>query len=239
MAVAELLSGTRRRTGVVNIYEEEEASYDEVRQRPDGSYLCATFGGRWTRQPRDIDGPSFEGLTLDQALNWGRARAPDVQIRFGRGEYHSAGETNPSGLPEWPPGDLPARLARRRPPEQSWRERSEGDPPVEWRVELLLAPSNVDHMATAKRWAAEGIVEEAARAAGAMRWDAAPLDAYLEQGSDRETPSIGLAGPNPPAFRVHTRAFAATSVQAEAGARGRLPRLPPGWSVRATAYPSS
>jgi hypothetical protein len=239
MVVEQLAPGARRtRTGVVHIYEEEEASYDEVRQRPDGSYLCGTFGGRWTRQPRDIEGPSFERLTLNQALIWGRARAPEVQIRYGRGGYHSAGDVNPSGLPPWPPADLPARLVRRRPPEQAWRERSEGDPPVEWRVELLLAPPNVDHMATAKRWAAEEIVAEAAQAAGASRWDSTPLDAYLEQGKDVEIPSIGLAGPNPPAFRIHVRAFAATSVQAEEGARGRLPRLPSGWSVRPTAYPA-
>jgi hypothetical protein len=226
MVVEQLAPGARRtRTGAVHIYEEEEASYDEERQRPDGSYLCATFGGRWTRQPRDIDGPSFERLRLDQALTWARARAPEVQIRYGRGDYHSAGETNPAGLPEWPP-------------EQAWRERSEGDPPVEWRVELLLAPPNVDHMATAKRWAAEEIVEDAARSAGAIRWDAAPLDAYLEQGSDAQIPSIGLAGVNPPAFRVHLGGFASTSVQAEESARGRVPKLPPGWSVRATAYPS-
>jgi hypothetical protein len=239
MVVEQLAPGARRtRTGVVHIYEEEEASYDEERQRPDGSYLCATFGGRWTRQPRDIDGPSFERLRLDEALTWARARAPEVQIRYGRGDYHSAGEINPAGLPEWPSPDMPARLIRRRPPEQAWRERSEGDPPVEWRVELLLVPPNVDHMATAKRWAAEEIVEDAARSAGAIRWDAAPLDAYLEQGSDAQTPSIGLAGANPPAFRIHLWGFASTSVQAEESARGRLPKLPPGWSVRATAYPS-
>lgn len=223
----------------MHIYEEEEASYDEARQRPDGSYLCATFGGRWTRQPRDIEGPSFTGLTLDQALIWGRARAPEVQIRYGRGEYHSAGDVNPSGLPAWPPADLPARLVRRRPPEQLWRERSEGDPPVEWRIELLLSPPNVDHMATAKRWAAEEIVEGCCSAAGAAHWDAAPLDAYLERGSDAQTPSIGLAGVNPPAFRIHLRGFASTSGQAEDSARGRLPRLPAGWAVRATAFPSA
>jgi len=222
----------------VHIYEQEEASYDEVRQRPDGSYLCATFAGRWTRAPRDIDGPSFEGLTLEQALIWARARAPEVQIRFGRGDYHSAGELNPGGLPLWPPPDLPARLVRRRPPEQGWRERSEGDPPVEWRIELLVGPPNVDHMRTAKRWEAERIIEELAGAAGATQWDAEPLDAYLE-GVHIETPSIGLAGPNPPAFRLHLRTFASTSRQAEESARGRLPKLPPGWSVRATAFPIS
>jgi hypothetical protein len=108
---------------------------------------------------------------------------------------------------------------------------------VEWRIELLLGPPNVDHMATAKRWAAEELVEELCRASGAPHWDAAPLDAYLERGSDAETPSIGLAGLNPPAFRLHLRAFASTSAQAEEGARGRLPRLPVGWTLRATAFP--
>lgn len=235
----QMLPGTRTRTGVVHVYEEEEASYDEQRQRPDGSYLCATFGGRWTRQRRDIEGPLFTGLTLEQALIWARARAPEVQIRFGRGEYHSAGEINPSGLPQWPPADLPARLVRRRPPEQLWRERSEGDPPVEWRVELLLSPPNADHMATAKRWAAEELIEECSRAAAASHWDAAPLDEYLERGTDADGPSIGLAGVTPPGFRLHVRAFASTAVQAETSARGRLPRLPVGWSVRATTFPST
>ncbi|MGD0197841.1 MAG: hypothetical protein ABSC56_08055 [Solirubrobacteraceae bacterium] len=237
MALEALLPGTRSRTGIVHIYEEEEASYDEARQRPDGSFLCATFGGRWTRHPRDSEGPCFEGLTLDQALIWARARAPQVQIRYGRGEYHSAGETNPTGLPVWPPADLPARLVRRRPPEQGWRERSEGDPPVEWRIELLLAPPNPDHMRTAKRWEAESIVERAAGEAGATQWDAEPLDAYLDGAGHADLPSIGLAGAYPPAFRLHLRAFAATSPQAEESARGRLAKLPPGWSVRATAYP--
>jgi hypothetical protein len=238
MVVEDLLAGPRSRTGVVHIFEEEEASYDERRQRPDGSYLCGTFGGRWTRQPREVEGPAFEGLTLEQALSWARARAPEVQIRCGRGDYHSAGEVNPSGLPEWPPPDAPERFTRRRPPEQGWRERGEGDPPVEWRIELLLAPPNPDHMRTTKRWEAERIVEQAAGAAGADQWDAEPLDAHLDDGETVAPPNIGLAGPHPPAFRLHLQVFASTSPQAEESARNRLPKLPPGWAVRVTAYPT-
>ena len=227
---------TRRRTGVVHIYEEEEASFDQRRQRPDGSFLCATFGGRWTRRPRDIDGPSFEHLTLEQALIWARARAPEVQIRYGRGDYHSAGESNPTGLPEWPPEGLPTRLVRRRPPEQLWRERSEGDPPIQWRVELLLTPTHPEHMQTTKRWEAERQVEAAASSVGATHWDAEPLDSFLESGDRGDTPNIGLAGLYPPAFRLHLQVFAATSSQAEERARSRLPQLPHGWRVRATAF---
>ena len=228
---------TRRRVGVVHVYEEEEASFDEARQRPDGSYLCATFAGRWTRRPRDSDGPSFGGLTLEQALIWARARAPEVQIRYGRVGYHSAGEINPSGLPAWPPRDLPARLLRRRPPEQGWRERSEGDPPVEWRIELLLMPPNPEHMRTTKRWEAERQVEAAAAAVGASHWDPEPLDSFLDSDGHVEGPNIGLAGLCPPAFRLHLEIFASTSPQAEERARGRLPKLPAGWRVRATAFP--
>ncbi len=230
-------AGTQRRTGVVHIYEQEEASFDERRQRPDGSYLCATFAGRWTRRPRDADGPSFEDLTLDQALIWARSRAPEVQIRYGRGEYHSAGESNPSHLPEWPPADLPKRLIRRRPPEQGWRERSEGDPPIEWRLELLLMPSHPEHMQTTKRWEAERQVEAAAAALGASHWDPEPLEAWLESGGQADAPNIGLAGLYPPGFRLHMSVFAATSTQAEARAASRLPQLPQGWRVRATAFP--
>ncbi len=236
---AVLDTATQRRTGVVHVYEEEEASFDEKRLRPDGSYLCATFAGRWTRRPRDIDGESFEQLTLEQALIWARARAPEVQIRYGRGDYHSAGESNPSGLPEWPPADLPTRLIRRRPPEQVWRERNEGDPPIEWRVELLLLPSHPEHMQTTKRWEAERHVEAAAASIGASHWDAEPLDSFLESGDEGETPNIGLAGLYPPAFRLHLHVFAATSPQAEARAQARLPQLPFGWRWRATAFPPS
>jgi hypothetical protein len=227
---------TKRRAGVVHIYEEEEASFDEYRQRPDGSYLCATFGGRWTRQRRDSDGPSFEGLTLEQALIWAQARAPEIQIRYGRGDFHSAGEVNPNGLPLWPPADFPARLSRRRPPEQGWRERSEGDPPIEWRIELLLAPPNPQEMRTAKRFETDRLIEEAAAEVGASSWDAVPLDAYLDGGGQVETPNIGLAGLSPPAYRLHLRVLASTSPQAEARAEARLGQLPRGWRVRSTAY---
>ena len=226
------------RNGVVHIYEEEEASFDDERQRPDGSYLCGTFGGRWTRQPRDSEGPSFEGLALERALSWARARAPEVQIRYGRGEYHSAGELNPGGLPQWPPADLPAVLRRRRPPEQNWRERNAGDPPVHWRLELLLAPPNAQNLHTTKRWEAERLIELAARQVGATHWDSEPLDAHIYHDVDA-TPNIGLATLHPPGYRLHLAVLASTSSAAERRAEARLPQLPQGWRVRATAFPGS
>jgi hypothetical protein len=226
-----------RHTGVVHIYEEEEASFDAERQRPDGSYLCGTFGGRWTRWPRDIEGPSFDGLSLDAALAWGRARAPEVQIRYGRGEYHSAGDENPGRLPLWPPPELPVLLHRRRPPEQAWRERSAGDPLVEWRLELLLAPPNPQQLRTTKRWQAERLIELAAREVGATHWDSEPLDAHLFHDDPDPTPNIGLAALHPPAYRLHLALHASTSSDAEERAQARLPQLPRGWQVRATAFP--
>jgi hypothetical protein len=132
---------------------------------------------------------------------------------------------------------MPARLLRRRPPEQGWRERSEGDRPIEWRIELLLIPPNPEHMRTTKRWEAERQVEAAAGAAGATHWDPEPLDSFLDSDGHAEAPNIGLAGLYPPAFRLHLEIFASTSPQAEERARGRLPKLPSGWRVRATSFP--
>ncbi|MGA2469747.1 MAG: hypothetical protein ABSG64_03560 [Solirubrobacteraceae bacterium] len=227
-----------KRSGVVHIYEEEEASFDSERARPDGSYLCATFGGRWTRWPRDADGPSFDRLSLDKALAWGRSRAPEVQIRYGRADYHSAGDVNPSGLPEWPPEDLPTPLRRRRPPEQSWRERSETDPPVPWRLEVLLEPPNPSHMRTTARWEADRFIAATASEAGAIRWDAEPLDAHIYE-QDEATPNIGLATLSPPAYRLHLEIVASTATAAEQRAEARVPKLPDGWRVQATAFPGA
>jgi hypothetical protein len=224
------------RSGVVHIYEEEEASYDSKRQRPDGSYLCATFAGRWTRWPRDIEGPAFDGLTLKGALSWGRSRAPEVQIRYGRGEYHSAGEENPHDLPLWPPAELPDPLERRRPPEQGWREHNEADPPVTWRLELLLAPPNPLQLRTTKRWEAERLIKAAARDVGATHWDSEPLDAHLS-GEEEVAPNIGLSTVARPGYRLHLAMLSPTAPGAERRAQARLPELPSGWRVQVTAFP--
>jgi hypothetical protein len=219
----------------VHIYEEEEASFDSERQRPDGSFLCGTFAGRWTRRPRDTAGPSFDGLPLAAALAWGRSRAREVQIRYGRGEYHSAGEENPHELPEWPPSDLPEVLRRRRPQEQAWRVRNEADPPVEWRLELLLAPPNPQQMHQTKRWEADRLIAATAREIGATRWDAEPLNAHLAD--EEEPPNIGLTPLSRPGYRLHLAMLASTSAAAEQRAEARLPELPRGWQVQVTAFP--
>jgi hypothetical protein len=231
-----------KRCGVVHIFEEEEPSFDTERKRPDGSYLCGTFGGRWTRQPRDVEGESFSGLSLDAALAWGRGRASEVQIRHGRGDYMSAGEENPSTLAEWPPPDLPP-LRRRRPLEQAWRERSETDPPIEWRIELMLAPPNGHEMTPSERWDAEQIVAEIARETRATHWDSLPLDAHQTntdgqaKGKTVALEQVWLAQ-QPPAYRVHLPVHASTSTGAERRVSSRIPALPDGWFLRATAYPA-
>jgi hypothetical protein len=92
-------------------------------------------------------------------------------------------------------------------------------------------------MQTTKRWEAERQVEAAAATVGAGRWDAEPLDSFLESGGHAEAPNIGLAGLYPPAFRLHLHVFASTSTQAEERAQARLPKLPNGWRVRSTAFP--
>jgi hypothetical protein len=233
-----------KRCGVVHIFEEEEPSFDTERQRPDGSYLCGTFGGRWTRWPRDVDGETFSGLTVDAALAWGRSRADEVQIRHGRGEYLNAGDANPSGLSEWPPPDLPP-LRRRRPPEQAWRERSESDPPIEWRIEVMLAPPNGVDMTPDERWDTEQFVAEIARTSRATHWDSLLLDTHVAEAGEGEAAgaqSIALEdvwlAQQPPAFRVHLPVHASTSTVAEKRVSNRIPALPRGWWLRATAFPA-
>jgi hypothetical protein len=56
------------------------------------------------------DGDSWE--TVDDAIAWGRARAPIVLVRIGQVHY-SAGEVHAEDdedrpLPLWPPDDLPS-----------------------------------------------------------------------------------------------------------------------------------
>jgi hypothetical protein len=62
-------------------------------------------------------------LTLEEAIAWGRERAPVVLVRLGGREYFSAGAEDPvdQDLPRWPPS--PERLAAIEAEVQAIRER--------------------------------------------------------------------------------------------------------------------
>jgi hypothetical protein len=113
-------------------------SEDEDPFEPEGGMLLGTFSGHLDRggsAPAD----RFEGLPVEEAIAWGRARAERVYLRFGRSGYYSAGARKSREFPAWPPPDLPP-LARRRPPGEEWRDRTEADEPIPWRVDVHLIP---------------------------------------------------------------------------------------------------
>ena len=107
---------------------------------------------------------------------------------------------------------------------------------MQWRLELLLAPPNPQLLRTTKRWEAERLIELAARQVGATHWDSEPLDAHIYHDLN-SVPQIGLATVAPPGYRLHLAVRASTSSAAEQRAQARLPELPRGWRVRATAFP--
>jgi hypothetical protein len=83
---------------------------------------------------------SFDDLSADEAIAWGRERAAFVLIRTGDGDYHSAGDLNPDPerFPRWPPSGL--RLERRRPHGFEALDNTEDDPPVLWDVRIDASP---------------------------------------------------------------------------------------------------
>ena len=84
-----------RRRGVVWLAQDEVL----------GTGRPGEFFGYWEAE---VDGPvleEVEGLrTTDDALSWGRARAPCVLIRLARSGYYSAGDNAPHWdleVPTW------------------------------------------------------------------------------------------------------------------------------------------
>ncbi len=209
---------------------------EEVERCDDGTYLLGTFHGHLDDGAAPPE--EFAGLTVDEAIAWGRARARRVQVRLGSGGYHSAGVEPSPGCPPWPPADLPP-LVRRRTPEQAWKDRSEADSPIEWAVDVWLTPSRLD---PAELPSMDRAVAAAARSAGASGWDRAELDGHLadieaarrKAGPDED---VGWFSYHRPAYRVRLQVGAATHARAIAEVLRRYPP-PDGLAVSATAAPA-
>lgn len=62
------------------------------------------YGGHWeVDEPRphiEEEGPGWDDV--EEAIAWGRERAPKVMVILGD-EYYSAGEEQAGTAPEWPP----------------------------------------------------------------------------------------------------------------------------------------
>ena len=145
--------------GIVCIAEEEDL--DDIYM------LTGLFYGHHERDD-EIAGEEFEGLTAEEAIAWGRARAPVVLIRTGAsGIYLSAGHENPDGDPVWPPPDL--RLGRRRIPGFEPLDNTEDDPPVLWDVRVAV---NAPRLARTKPF------RDAVRRHPAVRHVQAPAPGY-------------------------------------------------------------
>jgi hypothetical protein len=192
----------------------------------------ARFEPRWR-----VTAERIEGLTADEAIDWGRARAGLVLIGFGRRvELWSAGATPHWSYPRWPPPDLPPLVERPVPPDDWRRAGAE----LTWAVTIRLSPRDVfvDGAVNDERETWDIAVASAA-AAGFMGWDRELLDGFLAdakraQIGDRVTAFGTLWSPS---YRVYALAPARSAADAERAAAARF-TPPDGFLVDYWARPA-
>jgi hypothetical protein len=173
-------------------------------------------------------------LSVEDALNWARQRAPRVYVRLAVGDYHSAGSELSDQFPTWPPDDPPA-IRRRRPPEEDWKDRTEADAPILWLVEVWLTPPEFKtggpFKAAFARW--EATVGPLARAAGAEGWDDDEIKSFFAYIG----PADGLwVSHHRTAYRLWF-SEQATRQRASEQALRRCP-APQGWALEPDARPA-
>ena len=217
------------RRGSVHIAEED--NWDEPGRAADEVFYLGTFYGH-----HDVGRPAaeFEGLSIDAAIAWGRARADRVYVRLGDDDVIYAAGAEPSQHPRWPPPGLP-ELVRRRPAAERWKDRTDADGPIAWSVDVMLEPPDLGVTDP-------GRVEVVAQAAGADGWDDEELQGFerdIEAAVRRAPPGVEEVG----WFSTHRRAYrlrftesAPTRERAAAQALGRC-AVPDGWSADASATP--
>jgi hypothetical protein len=235
-----VVSGERNRRGSVFIAEEQDVGCGRREL-----YLTARFWASW--QTADgVDEDAF-GLTAEDAVAWGRARADRVFIRLGVGDYYWAGiGPPPPGRALWPPPDLP-ELRRRRHPDFAYLDRVPHDPEIEWEVTLWVGPERSADASTGRPvWAGveARVIAAIADRAGAM-WDSeardelwADLDRARHTAEARGWAEVGWTSFGRDAYRLHLRTLATTEQVACDRAASRV-RLPAGLRVEeASAVPS-
>jgi hypothetical protein len=205
----------------------------------DGIWLTGRFSASLEGEDRVLE--SAEGLSIEDALAWGRERAPQVIVRHGDDpfEEYSAGSVHHPDRPRWPPAELPS-FVRRRHPADRWRDRADTDPPIPWRVTVLLVPPISQRSLAALRehrdtWSADA--ERIAERAGAVEWGADQLDTFIadlaaaERRGARGWSSYG-------SLNLHAvlRVDAPTAARAAEAAAARL-ELPAGWRATPDAEP--
>ena len=123
----------RGRAGTVFIAEQEDAVFTGSQH---DHYFTGRFGGYLDKGDRVWD--SFDGLALEEALAWARARADRIVVRVGHGLRYAIGFAPDSALP-WPADGLEPP-ARRRTPDEAWKDRTDADPDATWQATIALAP---------------------------------------------------------------------------------------------------
>lgn len=153
-----------QRVGTVFVGED----FDDV----DPLVWSGRFSAHWEAEDgrEFVDGP--QGVSLDEAIAWGRSRADVVLVRLGDSEvHHSAGTRQPRGdgeeLPVWPES---ATVQRRRRPGMEHLDIS-ADEPLRWIVRL---PRHLP---------AEGFGEHARCVAGALAADEVVSEVRFEEGT--------------------------------------------------------
>jgi hypothetical protein len=140
----------------------------EELEDPNQGRLLGRFAARF--EPAwQVTAERAEGLTIDEAIAWGRTRAGLVLVTFGRRvELWSAGATPHWSYPRWPPPDLPPLVPRPIP--------SEDREDLTWAVTIRLTPEDVLGDDRRDAWD-----EAVAAAAAALRlgWDRKLLDGFL------------------------------------------------------------
>lgn len=217
---------------------------DEDRS-PDGWFLLGTFSG-YLDDGGNAPADEFAGLSADEAIAWGRERSDVVLIRLGASDCFSAGDVNPEPSYEpWPPPNLP-RLVRRRSAHEAWKDRSDFDPPIDWRVVVELTPPgfgvgerfslDIDHLRAG--W--EATVVQIAERSGAESWGGESLNGFIADVRRQELEAggeeYGWTTSHSPAYELQLVVSASTAAAAQSEAVGRMGDVS-GWGIEASTEP--
>jgi hypothetical protein len=126
-------------------YVTEDCDVDERGPMASGLFSCFVDRRAEEPPPAEIAGQGAEGLSLAEAVRWGRARADRVAVRIACEGCYSAGRV---ALPE-PPLDESRQLCRRRPNGWEFLDRADADPPISWDVILEVDTRSAGRVATA------------------------------------------------------------------------------------------